>query len=158
MYARIVNNTIAEIVDFDPVERFHPDVAALFSPAPEGAEAGAMLVDGVWVNPAPAPEPEPVPPTPPVPASITYRQFTLGLLATSFVSGAEALAMADRTIPASIDAIFDTLAPADALAARITFKTMTAIERAHPLVDQAAAAVGKTPANVDEFFRLAASL
>lgn len=158
MYARIVNNIIAEIVDFDPAERFHPDVAALFTPTPEGAGIGYTLVDGVWQAPV-IPEPTPITPAPgAVPESITYRQFILGLLTASFITQEEALAAASGTIPASIDAIFDTLPIEDAVKAKITFKTMTSVYRSDPIVSAAGTALGQSSSDIDNFFRLAANL
>lgn len=57
-FARIVNDTVQDVIDFDPVDRFHADTAALYVQVPDHVRPNAKLMDGVWVNP-----PEPAPPT-----------------------------------------------------------------------------------------------
>lgn len=47
-HARIIKNIAQEVIDFDPVGRFHPDVAALFEPVPDEVNQGAVLQSGVW--------------------------------------------------------------------------------------------------------------
>lgn len=69
-YARIIDNTAQEVIDFDPNGRFHPDVAALFEPVPDEVNQGATRdIDGIWTpyvappagDPPPPPEPAPDP-------------------------------------------------------------------------------------------------
>lgn len=57
-FARIVNDTVQDVIDFDPVGRFHVDIASLYVQVPDHVRPNATLMDGVWVNP-----PEPAPPT-----------------------------------------------------------------------------------------------
>lgn len=52
-YARITNNTVQEVIDFDPAERFHTTIAAMFTQVPVTAHVGYSLVAGVWTAPAP---------------------------------------------------------------------------------------------------------
>ena len=68
MWARIIDQagveTVAEIVDFDPAERFTPEIAAMFVPATAGMVYRAEKRNGAWVappEPDPAPEPAPGP-------------------------------------------------------------------------------------------------
>lgn len=92
-------------------------------------------------------------------ASITRRQFLISAASAGLLTAAEAEAAATSgAIPAAIEAVFNTLPNAQALAARITWATMTKIERGEPLVDAAAAAFGLTPEQVDAFFLSAASI
>lgn len=92
-------------------------------------------------------------------ASITRRQFLIGAASAGLLTAAEAEAAATSgAIPAAIEAVFNTLPNAQALAARITWATMTKIERGEPLVDAAAVAFGLTPEQVDAFFLSAASI
>lgn len=67
-YARVIDNTAQEVIDFNPDGRFHPDVAAKFEPVPDEVNQGATRDEsGAWtpyVEPpyVPPPEPEPEPP------------------------------------------------------------------------------------------------
>lgn len=66
LFARIVDAVVFEVVDFDPVAHFHPDVAALFEPIPEGTVVGATRNDdGAFTNPFPPVPGEPIPPVDP---------------------------------------------------------------------------------------------
>jgi hypothetical protein len=106
MHARIIEQdgvqTVAEVVDFDPAERFTPEVAAMFVPAEPGMVYMARLVDGEWVSP---PEPEPAapaepaePPAPPRLLQVSPPTFLLlftsperiGIRAARNYSGADA--------------------------------------------------------------------
>ena len=61
-YARIIDNVAAEVVSFDPILNFTPEVAAMFSAVPEDVCQGWLLEGETWVAP---PVPVPVEPTPP---------------------------------------------------------------------------------------------
>lgn len=69
-FARIINDEAVEVVDFNPAERFHPDVAVLFEAVPDSVNQGATRNGrGEWIPyvapeivvPDPTPEPDPVP-------------------------------------------------------------------------------------------------
>lgn len=95
----------------------------------------------------------------PVPAVISRRQMLLALAAGGIITPAEALAAATvGTAPAAIDAVFARLPPSDALAARITFATMSEVERAHPLIGAMIGAGLVAAEQADDLFRLAATL
>jgi hypothetical protein len=96
---------------------------------------------------------------PPVPSAISRRQLLIALTAAGLITEAEALAAA-RTgeVPAAIDAVFARLPPEQALAARITWATMTVVERAHPLVQALIDANLATAEQVDALFQAAAEL
>ncbi|MGZ4953584.1 MAG: hypothetical protein ACXV8Q_00610 [Methylobacter sp.] len=49
-FARIINN-VAVDVSINPVEQFHPDIAAQFEPVPVEVQAGWHLVGSVWTAP-----------------------------------------------------------------------------------------------------------
>ena len=57
-FARVVNNIVLDVIDFDPVGRFHADIASLYLQVPDHVRSNARLIDGVWVNPR-----QPEPPT-----------------------------------------------------------------------------------------------
>ena len=50
-YARVQNNTVLDVIDFDPSGRFHPDVAAMYISVPDGTVSNAKLINRNWVNP-----------------------------------------------------------------------------------------------------------
>jgi hypothetical protein len=96
---------------------------------------------------------------PPVPAAISRRQLLIALTSAGLITDAEALAAAQTgAVPAVIDAFFGTLPPAQQTAARITWATMTQVERHHPLVQGVIDANLATAEQVDALFRAAATL
>jgi hypothetical protein len=96
---------------------------------------------------------------PPVPETVSRRQLLIALAAAGLITEAEALAAA-RTgeVPTAIDAVFARLPPEQALAARITWATMTVVERDHPLVHAVIDARVATAEQVDALFQAAAKL
>jgi hypothetical protein len=133
-----------------------------------GVTEGVILWDGVspytpppgcaLVEEAQAP-PRAAEPPPPVPETITRSQLLLALARAGVITAAEALSAATSgAVPAAIEAVFRRLPPTEALAARITWATMTVVERQHPLV-QALIAAGIAKADqVDDMFRAGANL
>jgi len=98
-------------------------------------------------------------PPPPVPDVISRRQLLIALAAAGLITEAEALAAAKTgEVPAAIDAVFAQLPSEQALAARITWATMTQVERMHPLVQAIINANIVTAEQVDTLFRTAAQL
>jgi hypothetical protein len=94
-----------------------------------------------------------VAPPAPVP-DLTVRQFMIGLHLNGMITEAEAR---DRnTIPLAIDAVFGTLPPSGAAAARITWAMMTSVPRNDPMVEALGPVFNKTPEEIDDFFRQAA--
>jgi hypothetical protein len=96
---------------------------------------------------------------PPVPAAISRRQLLIALAQAKLITEAEALAAAKTgEVPAAIDAVFAALPKEQALAARITWATMTVVERDHPLIQAVINAKLATAEQVDALFRAAAEL
>lgn len=91
----------------------------------------------------------------PAPATITRLQLVLGLAASGLITEAEADAMAEGSgVPAAISAAIQALPSAQRLEARIRFKAMTEVERVNPLIDAIGfVAAGKSPAEMDDYFR-----
>jgi len=120
---------------------------------------GTAVIRGTWDGaafqlPAPAPEPPPG-----VPTSITFRQLILGLLGSGFLTTEQALAAAEtRARPPQLDAIIATLPDDAALAARITWATMSEARRSDPLFASLIAVGHATSEQVDELFLRAARL
>jgi hypothetical protein len=96
---------------------------------------------------------------PPVPSAISRRQFLIALMQAGLITDAEALAAA-RTgeVPIAIDAMFARFPPEQALDARITWATMTVVERRHSLLDAMVQLGLVTDAGFDALFRQAAEL
>jgi hypothetical protein len=119
-------------------------------------DAGTAVIGGTWDGAAflpPAPIPEPVP------ESISFRQLVLGLLGSGFITAEQALAAAEtRARPPQLEAIIGTLPEDAALAARITWATMSEARRSDPLFAALIAAGHATAEQVDELFRQAARL
>jgi hypothetical protein len=91
--------------------------------------------------------PDPVP-------DLTVRQFMIALHLSGLITESEAR---DRnTIPLAIDAVFGTLPPSGAAAARITWAMMTSVPRNDPMVDALGPVFNKTAEEIDDFFRQAA--
>jgi hypothetical protein len=117
------------------------------------------MIGGTWDGAAfrpPAPVPEP---PPPVPTTISFRQLILGLLGSGFLTTEQALAAAEtRARPPQLDAIIATLPDDAAVAARITWATMSEARRGDTLFATLITAGHATAEQVDELFRQAARL
>lgn len=59
-FARILDGVAVDVLDGDPAERFHPEIAAEFVVVPAEVVEGSRLVDGAWVAPDPV-DPAPAP-------------------------------------------------------------------------------------------------
>lgn len=98
----------------------------------ETASPGDLYADGEFTRPEPVVE---------VPQSVTRRQFKLGLLAIDLLDDVETM------IAASTDR-----------ALQINWSEALDFERNNPFVLQMASLLGKSEAEVDDLFRLGATL
>lgn len=90
---------------------------------------------------------------------LSRRQLLIGLAAMGWVTEAEAVAAATTgATPAAVEAAIAGLAPADQVAARITWAAMSEAQRLDPLVALLATAQGVDDAEVDAFFTTHASI
>lgn len=156
-FARIAGGVVAELIEIPdgtpPLhERYHPDLVAAMIEVPEGAE----VAEGwAWDGEAFAPPP----PAAVVPASISRRQLLLAMAGAGLITDVEALAAATTgAVPAAIDAVFAQLPEAEALAARITWATMSVAERDQALITALIAAGAATSAEVDALFLTGSAL
>jgi hypothetical protein len=118
---------------------------------------GTAVIGGTWDGAAFRPPAHVTAPPPPVPTTISFRQLILGLLGSGFLTAEQALAAAEtRARPPQLDAIIASLPDDAALAARITWATMSEARRADPLFAALIAAGHATAGQVDELFRTAA--
>jgi len=117
---------------------------------------GGTIVDVFMYEPDFAPQP-----LPPTDIILTLRQFILALTLAdpAFITNEEALAFSsDKTIPASIQAVFDNLPAESRLPAVLTFKTMQSVSRNDPLVAATGQSWGLTVEQLDQFFLTAFDL
>jgi hypothetical protein len=113
------------------------------SPAYVGWASGAFAL----VEAPPQPEPEP-----PVP-DLSFAQLMIGLVAEGWITTAEGEAWLTGTLPAPVLALIGTLPEAQRFAAKARALRPTIVERTDPLVSALGAAQGKTPEQLDDFFR-----
>jgi len=135
MYALLVNNRVVAINVYEDNGQI-TDGGCVYAWAnsgdivsvPDSAAVGDMIVNGSAV------------PYTPVPSSVTRGQFKLALLQMDLLDTVEAaIAASDRAV-------------------QINYAERLDFERNHPLVLQMAALLGKTEAEVDDLFRLGATL
>jgi hypothetical protein len=107
-------------------------------------------VDGEWVAIAPPPDP--------VPASISFAQLMIGLVSEGWITTAEGEAWLTGTLPAPVLALIGTLPTGQQFAAKARALRPTLVERTDPLVSALGAAQGKTPEQLDTFFRTYAAI
>jgi len=149
-YAVVSNDGGIVVNIIEAVEGFVVEGAVLV------ADDGTARIGGVWDGAAFLP-PEPAPE--PVPRVISRRQLLIALAAAGFISAEEALAAAQTgAVPAAIGGIFDLLPAEQALAARITWATMTEVYRGDPLIGAIVAAGVATSEQVDGLFLVAAGV
>lgn len=87
-YAWIENNKIRDIAHGNPVEIYHPDVAAHYTEqVPDDAENGDSWGGEVLTKPA---APEPVEPATPIPPKVSPVQFKLLFMAQERIAIAQA--------------------------------------------------------------------
>jgi hypothetical protein len=132
-----------------------PFTAAAEDPEPLGRALFAAAIAGEF---GPIAEYVPPPPAPPlVPDTISRRQLLIALATAGFITAEDAFAAAQTgAVPAAIAGIFDLLPTEQALAARITWATMTGVYREDPLINAIVAAGVASAEQVDDLFRGAA--
>jgi hypothetical protein len=96
-YARIIDNVVQEVVDFDPAERFHPDVAALFELVPDDVgQNDTRDADGAFTAYVPPVVEQPTAVEPPKPV-LSPVQFKMCFTAPERI-GLKALRASDPLI------------------------------------------------------------
>ncbi len=131
-----------------------PFTASAADPDQTGRDIHARLLAGKAGAIAPYRQP-----APPTPQSVTFRQLVLAMLASGFLTEEEALLAAEtRARPPALEAVIASLSPSDALEAKITWATMTEAQRNHRLFAALVATGTPTAEQIDDVFRLAATL
>ena len=157
IFARIANGLVAEIIPLpdgvDPASVFSPELLATLETATPDVTVGQTYAGGAF-----GPPPAPVAAVPPVPASVSRAQFFHAAAQAGIITNAEAIAVFTGVVPASLSTAIATLSASQQFAANIAILGNTTFERANPLLITLGAAMGKTPAQIDALFTLAASL
>lgn len=96
---------------------------------------------------APPPQPEPVP------QSITFAQLLIGLVTEAWITEAEGEAWLAGVLPAQVTALISTLPVEQQFAAKVRAARPSEVLRMDPFVVSMGAAQGKTPEELDQFFR-----
>lgn len=150
-YEELTEAQVADwVAGFVDAARLDADLAARLS-----ASGDDLAVEDLpWaMQPPPPPVLAPVL-ADPVPETISFRQLVLGLLGSGFITSEQALAAAEtRARPPQLNAIIATLPEDAALAARITWATMSEARRADPLFAVLVAAGHAIAEQVDDLFR-----
>jgi hypothetical protein len=99
------------------------------------------------------------PSAPPVPAFISRRQIMTGLALAGWITEQEAFdALASGEVPVSVASVIEELPEGQRFPARMKWAGFLEAYRNDPLVLALAAAEGKTEAEIDDFFRMCASI
>lgn len=95
-----------------------------------------------------------LPPQPePVPQSITFAQLLIGLVTEAWITEAEGEAWLAGVLPAQVTALISTLPVEQQFAAKVRAARPSEVLRMDPFVVSMGAAQGKTPEELDQFFR-----
>lgn len=135
-YAFVRDGVVQEAWSRDPFELFDRGYAELFVPCPDNVEYGWTYDGTTWAAPAPIPTP--------VPTSASMRQARLALLQAGKL--------------AAVEAAINALTGPAKEAALIEWNYATQVTRDSALLQQLAAAIGLTEADLDALFTQAASM
>jgi hypothetical protein len=97
------------------------------------------------------PQPAPVP-------NLSFAQLMIGLVSEGWITTAEGEAWLTGTLPAPVLALIGTLPAAQQFPAKARALRPTIVERTDPLVSDLGLAQGKTPEQLDDFFRTYAAI
>lgn len=92
------------------------------------------------------------PPDPRDKMRLSFAQLLIGLVAESWITEAEGEAWLGGTLPVAVVALIATLPSDQQFPAKARATVPSVVRRLDPLVEQLAAAQGKTPEELDQFF------
>ena len=98
------------------------------------------------------------PPPAPVPASITFAQLLIGLVTEQWITQYEGEAWLQGVLPAQVTALIETLPVEQQFPAKARAVRPSEVLRNDEFVVAMGAAQGKTPEQLDEFFRMYAGV
>lgn len=141
IFAKVANGVVENVIIADAAGPGYIDVTGT------RVGPGWLYENGEFIDPVPV--------TPYVPESITVRQFLITAVAYGVMTAEEAIS---RAIPASISSGLSGLPEDVQNAIRITWATMTIVERADSLTDMIGQLFGLDSAGIDQFFISAADV
>ena len=98
-------------------------------------------------------EPVGTPPAPVIPIpNLSFAQLMIGLVTEGWITEAEGEGWLVGTLPGAVLTVIGTLPTNQQFAAKARASRPSDVERADPLVAALAAAEGKSPDQIDEFF------
>jgi hypothetical protein len=112
----------------------------------EAAGPGWLYQDDEFIDPNPV--------VPFVPQSITFAQLLIGLVTEAWITEAEGEAWLTGVLPTQVTALIDTLPVEQRFAARARATRPSEVLRMDSFVVSMGAAQGKTPEELDDFFRI----
>ncbi len=125
-----------------------------FTADPNDVEEHGRLIHAAALEMGPAPYVAPPPQPLPVP-NLTFAQLLFGLVTEGFITEAEGNAwLVNRVLPASVEGAIGGLPGPQQLLARARALQPTEILFSDPMVQMMGAAQGKTPEELDQFFRI----
>jgi hypothetical protein len=135
-----------------PIYGWIPFTADPNDPEQHGRDiyAAALEAGPAAYVPVPAP-PAPVP-------DLSFAQLMIGLVSEGWITTAEGEAWLTGTLPAPVLALIATLPAGQQFAAKARALRPTIVERNDPLVSALGLAQGKTPEQLDDFFRTYAAI
>lgn len=137
-YALVINGAV-DTISFEP--QIEPWVEV-----PDDIFAGfTQNEDGTFSAPPPAP--------PPVPTSLSFAQLLIGLVSEQWISEFEGEQWLQGVLPPQVTTLIETLPPEQQFAAKARASRPSEVLRADPMVVALGAAQGKTPEELDQFFR-----
>lgn len=131
-----------------------PEGGALIEVGPDTP----LLIGGYYRDGIYTPPPAPDLPAPPGPSSISDRQFFHQLAIVGIITQDDALAANAAVIPPPLLAIIDAMPAEQQFAAKMLVSGATVFERQHPMTIAIGTAYGWNDAQIDDFFRAAATL
>lgn len=103
--------------------------------------------------PVPAPTPEEVLAAERLAMRLSFAQLMIGLVAEAWITEVEGEAWLAGTLPAAVLAVIDALPAEQQFPAKARALRPSEVVRNDPLVAAMGAAAGKTPTEIDTFFR-----
>lgn len=147
--AIVTDGVVTNIILIPSGSSWTPDTGTLVTGVADTVNIGDTYANGIFT---------PATPILPVPSSITRRQCARALFARQMISGPEMVAMAATgTPPAMILAAFSAFPEAERWVALTDFAAATYL-RTNPLLVGIMTSTGASSADIDDFFRAAASL
>ena len=149
-YVLIKAGKVINVIELEPTAVYVPDDGQIIFPSDTAASGDSW--DGTTFTRA-------APPPSPVPTDITDRQFFQAAAQIGMITKPEALAMmSSGAMPMSLANALKSLPPDDLFAVQMKIVGIKQFQRTDPFLVELATAMGVTPSQVDDLFRLGSTL